>query len=47
MKALSQQDALLTLNAINAMQAGKTLPKGSPSMEVLATHSPCPYIFCS
>jgi hypothetical protein len=34
MKAVSQKDALLTLNAINAMQAGKTLPKGSPSMEV-------------
>ena len=34
MKAMSQQDALLTLNAINAMQAGKTLPKGSPTMEV-------------
>ena len=28
------KDALLTLNAINAMQTGKTLPKGSPSMEV-------------
>jgi hypothetical protein len=34
MKAMSQKDALLTLNAINAMQAGKTLPKGSPTMEV-------------
>jgi hypothetical protein len=33
MKAMSQQDALQTLNAINAMQAGKALPKGSPSME--------------
>ena len=34
MKAMSQQDALQTLNAINAMQAGKALPKGSPTMEV-------------
>jgi hypothetical protein len=45
MKALSQQDALLTLNAINAMQAGKTLPKGSPSMEVLLTYFPFPHFF--
>jgi hypothetical protein len=25
---------LMTLNAINAMQSGKALPKGAPSMEV-------------
>jgi hypothetical protein len=41
MKAISQKDALLTLNAINAMQTGKALPKGSPSMEVgFVPHSP-------
>jgi hypothetical protein len=34
MKAMSQKDALMTLNAINAMQSGKALPKGAPSMEV-------------
>jgi len=39
MKAMSQQDALLTLNAINAMQTGKALPKGSPSMETLGANA--------
>jgi len=39
MKAVSQKDALLTLNAINAMQTGKTLPKGSPSMETLGANA--------
>jgi hypothetical protein len=34
MKATSQKDALLTLNAINAMQTGKALAKGAPTMEV-------------
>jgi len=39
MKAMSQKDALMTLNAINAMQSGKALPKGAPSMETLGANA--------
>jgi len=39
MKATSQKDALLTLNAINAMQTGKALAKGAPTMETLGANA--------